>query len=88
MTGLIVIYIVCAILGAMSFIGGFALNYWMRRRAFYRRNVAGIEEFRSFEHAEATGCMESMARFVAVMMMIGGATSVLALVPNIIILLV
>jgi hypothetical protein len=35
------------------------LEHVLRRRRFYRRNIAGVEEFRSYRHVVVTGLQET-----------------------------
>jgi hypothetical protein len=57
--------IVLALTGLALFGGGVALKVWVDRRQFYRRNVAGIEEFASYGAAVAARGLEGLARLGA-----------------------
>lgn len=87
MNGLIAVYVVGVIVSVMMVVSGFGLRYWMRRRAFNRRNLAAVEEFKSFEHAEASRYLEGAVKFVGALMMVFGGMTTLALVPLILIML-
>lgn len=51
--------------GVVLFGGGVALNTWVDRRKFYRRNMAGVEEFASYGAAVAARGLEGLARLGA-----------------------
>jgi len=53
------------VIAALLFGGGVALNIWVERRQFYRRNGAGVEEFASYSAAVAARGLEGLARFGA-----------------------
>jgi hypothetical protein len=48
--------------GIIFFIGGAFGLYWTGKRAFYRRNSAGIQEFNSYSEALVTNALESIVR--------------------------
>ena len=48
--------------GIIFFIGGAFDLYWTGKRAFYRRNSAGIQEFNSYSEALVTNALESIVR--------------------------
>jgi hypothetical protein len=48
--------------GFIFFIGGAFGLYWTGKRAFYRRNSAGIQEFNSYSGALVTNALESIVR--------------------------
>jgi hypothetical protein len=48
--------------GVIFFIGGAFGLYWTGKRAFYRRNSAGIQEFNSYSEALVTNALESIVR--------------------------
>jgi cbb3-type cytochrome oxidase subunit 3 len=48
--------------GFIFFIGGAFGLYWTGKRAFYRRNSAGIQEFNSYSEALVTNALESIVR--------------------------
>ncbi|RZK31407.1 MAG: molybdenum ABC transporter permease [Hymenobacter sp.] len=50
------------IFGIVLAVLGYALRYLMNRRAFNRRNAAGVEEFKSFEAATGTRFLEGAGR--------------------------
>jgi hypothetical protein len=47
------------LLGLVILTVGIAGIFYVRRRKFYRRNVAGVEEFKSYGSAVATNFIES-----------------------------
>lgn len=61
------------IFGILLFIGGYFLRYTMNRRAFNRRNSAGVEEFSSFEAATGNKVMEGAGRIIGAILMVIGA---------------
>ena len=48
--------------GIIFFIGGAFGLYWTGKRAFYRRNSAGIQEFSSYSGALVTNALEGIIR--------------------------
>ncbi|MDR2223135.1 MAG: hypothetical protein LBE34_10405 [Flavobacteriaceae bacterium] len=44
---------------------GIALIYWINRRKFYRRNVAGLEGFSSFEASVFIRFIERLGKWLA-----------------------
>jgi hypothetical protein len=50
------------IFGIVLAVLGYALQYLMNRRAFNRRNAAGIEEFKSYEAATGIRFLEGAGR--------------------------
>ncbi|MDO5615545.1 MAG: molybdenum ABC transporter permease [Cruoricaptor ignavus] len=44
---------------------GIALRYWINRRRFYRRNVAGKETFSSYEKAVIIRILEKFGKLLA-----------------------
>lgn len=44
---------------------GIALIYWINRRKFYRRNVAGLEDFSSFEASVFIRFIERLGKWLA-----------------------
>ena len=61
------------IFGILLFVGGYFLRYTMNRRAFNRRNAAGVEEFSSYEAATGNKFMEGMGRIMGAIIMLVGA---------------
>ena len=51
---------------------GYALQYFMNRRAFNRRNAAGVEEFKSFEAAAGTRFLEGAGRKIGSVLIVVG----------------
>ena len=64
------------VLGIVLFAAGIGLRYWLGRRAFYRRNAAGVEEFSSYGAATGTHFLEGVGRLVGGLLV--GAGLVLA----------
>ncbi|MGG5578136.1 hypothetical protein ACPDHL_12450 [Myroides sp. C15-4] len=53
------------ILGILSLLSGIGLIYWINRRRFYRRNVAGLEGFSSFEASLFIRFIERIGKWLA-----------------------
>ncbi|MDM1097138.1 hypothetical protein HXZ81_10820 [Myroides odoratimimus] len=53
------------VLAILSLIIGFGLIYWINRRKFYRRNVAGLEGFASFEASVFIRFLERLGKWLA-----------------------
>lgn len=53
------------VLAILSLIIGFGLIYWINRRKFYRRNVAGLEGFSSFEASVFIRFIERLGKWLA-----------------------
>ncbi|HEV7379774.1 MAG TPA: molybdenum ABC transporter permease [Dyadobacter sp.] len=47
------------------FLLGFGLIYFVNRRKFNRRNVAGLEEYSSFEHAVGNNLLNKVLKVLA-----------------------
>jgi hypothetical protein len=60
------------ILGILLAVLGFGLQYLVNRRAFNRRNAAGVEEFSSFEAAAGTRFLEGAGRKLGSFLIIAG----------------
>ena len=58
--------------GLAAIIIGIALRMWVSRRAFYRRNAAGVEEFNSYSAKVFSGMLETLVSLVGIASMIGG----------------
>ncbi|MBO2008811.1 molybdenum ABC transporter permease [Hymenobacter negativus] len=50
----------------------YAIQYLMNRRAFNRRNAAGVEEFKSYEAAAGTRFLEGAGRKLGSLLIIVG----------------
>jgi uncharacterized membrane protein YidH (DUF202 family) len=62
-----------SILWAIIFIvGGFYLRFQINKRQFDRRNMAGVEEFKSYGNAYTTRMIEKVGRYVGVFLIIIG----------------
>lgn len=53
------------IVGILSLVLGIGLIYWINRRKFYRRNVAGLEGFSSFEASVFIRFLERIGKWLA-----------------------
>ncbi|MGQ8870392.1 hypothetical protein [Myroides sp. TSA_177.3] len=53
------------ILAILSLLSGIGLIYWINRRKFYRRNVAGLEGFSSFEASLYIRFIERIGKWLA-----------------------
>lgn len=51
---------------------GIGLNYWINRRKFYRRNMAGLEGFSSFEKSVFVGLTERIGKLIGYMLILVG----------------
>ncbi len=51
---------------------GAALLYFRRRNKFNRRNMAGVEEFKSFEHSVGNRLLELIMKIIAYLLIILG----------------
>jgi len=61
------------IIWAIIFIvGGFYLRFQINKRQFNRRNMAGVEEFKSYGNAYTTQMIEKVGRFVGAFLIIIG----------------
>lgn len=58
--------------GIVLAILGYALHYLMNRRAFNRRNTAGVEEFKTSEAATSIRFLEGAGRKLGSMLLIAG----------------
>ena len=52
--------------------GGFILRFQINKRQFNRRNMAGVEEFKSYGNAYATQMIEKVGRYVGFFLIIIG----------------
>ena len=59
-------------MGYILILLGAALLYFRRRNKFNRRNVAGVEEFKSFEHSVGNKVLEMGMKIVAYLLIIMG----------------
>ena len=67
-----------AILGIFLVALGIASNIWVSRRIFYRRNMAGIEQFDSYGKALATRFQEKIVLLIAGLCILSGITCLVA----------
>ena len=59
-------------MGYILILLGAALLYFRRRNKFNRRNVAGVEEFKSFEHSVGNRVLEMSMKIIAYLLIILG----------------
>ncbi|RAJ28104.1 molybdenum ABC transporter permease [Pedobacter cryoconitis] len=52
--------------------GGFFLRFQINKRQFNRRNMAGVEEFKSYGNAYTIQMLEKVGRFVGAFLIIIG----------------
>ncbi|CAM3691262.1 hypothetical protein MUGA111182_03385 [Mucilaginibacter galii] len=52
--------------------GGFILRFQINKRQFNRRNMAGVEEFKSYGNAYATQMIEKVGRYVGFFLIVFG----------------
>lgn len=52
-------------IGITFLIFGIMLIYWINRRKFNRRGIAGVEEFRSYENAVLIKLIERIGKWIA-----------------------
>ena len=60
------------VFGIISFVIAIVLLYWINRRKFYRRNMAGIEGFSSFETSVLVRFLEAIGKLLAYALIIFG----------------
>jgi L-lactate permease len=60
------------VLGIIALVIGFGLRYWINRRRFYRRGVAGLEGFSSYEKSVFVRFLERIGKWVAYLLIIIG----------------
>ena len=63
-------------MGYILILLGATLLYFRRRNKFNRRNVAGVEEFKSFEHSVGNKVLEMGMKIVAYLLIILGVISI------------
>ena len=51
--------------------------FWVGRRRFYRRNMAGVEEFEGYGKAVATTVLEKLLNLICVVLTILGALALI-----------
>lgn len=66
------------VFGVLLAVFGFFMRYMMNRRAFNRRNTAGIEEFKSFEQATGSKFLEGVGRLAGSALIVIGLLIALA----------
>ncbi len=65
------------VFGIITLVLGIGLIYWINRRKFYRRNVAGLEGFSSFESSVFVRLLERIGKWLAYALIIVGILSLL-----------
>lgn len=60
------------VIGIITLILGIGINYWIRRRKFYRRNPAGAEGFSSFESSVFVRFIERIGKWISYALIIIG----------------
>ena len=65
------------IAGVLMIFVGFAIRWKLSSRAFYRRNSAGIECFPGYARSVYTRTWECCARWLAVVLYLGGFALIL-----------
>ena len=63
--------------GIIVLVIGFVLNYIINRRRFNRRSVAGVQLFKSYEHAFAIRIIEQLGKWLAIILMLFGVLQML-----------
>ena len=66
------------VIGIIALVLGFGLIYWIGRRKFYRRNMAGVEGFSSFEASVLVRFLERLGKWIAYALILIGLISVWA----------
>lgn len=64
------------VLGIIALVLGIGLIYWISRRKFYRRNVAGLEVFSSFGKSVFVRFIERIGKWIAYVLIIVGILSI------------
>lgn len=62
--------------GLVAIMLGVILNMWLSRRAFYRRNAAGVEEFASYSAMLGNKFIEGPVKLIAGLLVMGGIGSI------------
>lgn len=60
------------IIAIIAFTLGIGFIYWINRRKFYRRNMAGLEGFSSFEKSVAVSLFERIVKLIGYLLIIAG----------------
>lgn len=60
------------VMGIIALVLGIGLIYWISRRKFYRRNMAGMEGFSSFESSVLVRFLERIGKWAAYVLIIFG----------------
>lgn len=64
--------------GVLLMLAGYLVSLYVRRRAFYRRNDAGVEEFGGFGKSVISGLFEGLLKIIAVALMFFGVLAIFA----------
>lgn len=60
------------VLGTLALVIGIALRLWISKRKFYRRNPAGMEEFKNFRTSIFTTILELVFNILGFILIVGG----------------
>lgn len=58
--------------GTICIIVGIGLFLLVGRRRFYRRNSAGLEEYKNYSSAVANGCLNKLMKLIAIILIFAG----------------
>lgn len=61
-----------SILGIALVVFGFGIRYWVGRRRFYRRGLAGLQQYSSYSKSLIVSIFERFANFLSVPMILIG----------------
>lgn len=64
--------------GVLLMLTGYLVGLYVRRRAFYRRNEAGVEEFNSFGKSIVSGLFEGALKVISVALLLFGVLAIFA----------
>ena len=67
------------ITGGVALTAGVLIRYFIGRRKFNRRTIAGSEVFKNYEKSKLTNFIERFGRLIALILILGGI--VLILIP-------
>ncbi|MFP5438835.1 MAG: molybdenum ABC transporter permease [Bacteroidia bacterium] len=68
------------VIGIIALALGIAIKLFVGRRRFYRRNQAGLEQYKNYRNALFTPFMETVLAFIGGMLVIVGLLSIAAAV--------
>lgn len=61
------------IVGALMFVAGFTLIYFINRKRFNRRTITGLQAFKSFEHAWSSTYLEKFGKLIGMILILAGS---------------